>query len=138
MAHDKTTGQSRRRFMTIAGGTLIGMTAVGAAQQMNGQGAAETFQLGGRIQGWQGQAPNSIKGQKNPTLRLRSGQVYEVTWTNVDGQQHNFALRNSDNKNLAVIYPNVQTNTSGGGSGSTTSGGTSSGGSVEPAEERHQ
>ncbi len=130
MAHDKSTNQSRRRFLTVAGGTLVGMTAVGAAQQMNDQQAAETLQLGGRVQGWQGQSPNSIKGQKNPTLKLQSGQVYQVTWTNLDGQPHDFALRNSDGKNLAVIFPNVQTNTNGGsGGGSGSSGGGNMGGS---------
>jgi plastocyanin len=108
------------------------MTALGTAQQ-NGS-PAESFQFGGRVQGWQGRAPASIKGKKNPTLRLQTGQVYQVTWTNLDGQPHNFALRDSDGRNLKVIYPNVQTNMSGSGGTTSGGGGTSAGGggSVQP------
>ncbi len=109
----QTQTQSRRRFLTVAGGTLVGMTAVGSAQHNGSQSGS--FRFGGRVQGWQGQAPNSIKGKKNPTLRLQIGHVYQVTWKNLDGQPHDFALRNSDGKNLKVIYPNVRTNTNGGG-----------------------
>ncbi|MFH5798606.1 hypothetical protein [Haladaptatus sp. CMAA 1911] len=125
MRDDQKT-QSRRRFLTVAGGTLVGMTAIGSARQNGSQ--SESFQLGGRVQGWQGQAPNSIEGKKNPTLSLQTGQAYQVTWKNLDGQPHDFALQNSDGKNLKVIYPNVQTNTNGGGN----MGGGNGGGNTSP------
>ncbi|MCO8256258.1 MULTISPECIES: hypothetical protein [unclassified Haladaptatus] len=116
----------------MTGGTLVGMTAVGAAQQ-NGHRMDESFQLGGRVQGWQGRAPNSIKGQKNPTLKLQTGQVYQVTWTNMDGQPHDFALQDSNGNNLKVIYPNVRTNENGGGGDSMGNGGGNMGsGSTKP------
>jgi len=128
----QTQTQSRRRFLTVAGGTLVGMTAVGSAQQNGSQ--SKSFQFGGRVQGWQGQAPNAIKGKKNPTLRLQTGHVYQVTWTNLDGQPHDFALRNSDDNNLKVIYPNVQTNTNGGGNmgGGNMGNGNMGGGNTSP------
>lgn len=126
-------GHSRRRFLTVAGGTLVGTTAVGVARQANSQQATQTFQFGGRVQGWQGKSPASIQGKKNPTLQLQTGRVYEVRWTNLDGQPHDFALQNSNDTNLEVIYPNVQTNPSGGGGDVGGSGETSGGNATPPS-----
>ncbi|ODR79902.1 hypothetical protein BG842_12910 [Haladaptatus sp. W1] len=106
-------GSSRRRFLAVTGGTLVGVTALGSAQRTD-DSHAEAFRFGGRVQGWQGREPNAIEGETNPTLRLHTGEVYRVTWTNLDGQPHNFALRNSDGRNLKVIFPNVRTNMNGG------------------------
>ncbi|WP_423745044.1 hypothetical protein V5735_03175 (plasmid) [Haladaptatus sp. SPP-AMP-3] len=117
MRNDRLThGYSRRRFLAVTGGTLVGVTAIGSAQRTD-DSHAEAFRFGGRVQGWRGREPNAIEGQANPTLRLHTGEVYRVTWTNLDGQPHNFALRNSDGRNLKVIFPNVRTNTNGGNMG---------------------
>ena len=42
--------------------------------------------------GWRGRAPESIRGQLNPSLALRNGQSYRVTWVSRDGLSHNFSL----------------------------------------------
>lgn len=52
------------------------------------------FVFDGMIEAWRGRSPASIEGQDNPTLPLEAGQEYAVTWENVDGQPHNFALWN--------------------------------------------
>jgi len=117
---------SRRRFLSVAGGTLLAGTSLGAAQQTTTPTvqSVQRYRFGGEVQAWQGRAPQSIQGQSNPTLQLSVGQVYEVTWENLDGQPHNFALQNEDGENLAVIFPDVQTGTAGQG---TTPGTTATG-----------
>jgi Copper binding proteins, plastocyanin/azurin family len=87
---------SRRSVLkrTVAGGTLAGLTGTLA------QGGGTTIRLGGRVSGWQGRAPNSIKGQKNPTLPLKPGEKYTVVWENLDGQPHDFVIRNGSGKQL--------------------------------------
>lgn len=125
--NDRTrdSGQTRRRFLAVTGGAFVGLSAVSAVStaQQTPQ-PMESFRFGGEVQAWQGRSPQSISGQENPTLQLQTGRVYEVTWENLDGQPHNFALQNSDGQNLAVIFPDVQTNTgSGGGTPTTTQGG---------------
>ncbi|WP_327052033.1 plastocyanin/azurin family copper-binding protein [Halomicrococcus gelatinilyticus] len=117
---------SRRRFLSVAGGTLLAGTSLGAAQQTTTPTAqpVQRYRFGGEVQAWQGRAPQSIQGQSNPTLQLSVGQVYEVTWENLDGQPHNFALQNEDGQNLEVIFPNVQAGTAGQG---TTPGTTATG-----------
>ncbi|WP_227376636.1 hypothetical protein [Haladaptatus halobius] len=132
----RSSGQTRRRFLAVTGGALVGLSAVSAVStaQQTPQ-PAESFRLGGEVQAWQGRAPQSISGQQNPTLQLQAGQVYEVTWENLDGQPHNFALQNSDGQNLAVIFPDVQTNTGGGGGNQGGGGGNQGGGQVQPPQD---
>ncbi|MFB9807273.1 hypothetical protein ACFFQF_22770 [Haladaptatus pallidirubidus] len=72
------------------------------------------FRFGGRVSGWQGQGPQSITGQQNPTLQLKPGRTYGVMWQNLDGQPHTFALRDSNGENLPVILPTVRTMQNGG------------------------
>ncbi|GAB7020369.1 cupredoxin domain-containing protein [Halostagnicola bangensis] len=43
--------------------------------------------------GWTGVEPELIDGDENPALMLTAGESYEITWENVDGNQHNIALR---------------------------------------------
>lgn len=108
----RVTKQTRRQFLGVVGGTAIGLTSTVAAQETSSgddhQGIC-CFALGGRVSGWQGRGPQSIAGQKNPTLQLEPGRTYGVMWQNLDGQPHTFALRGSNGKNLPVIFPNVRT-----------------------------
>ena len=48
--------------------------------------------LGGETQGWQGQEPEQIADQDNPTLTLQEGEAYQITWENLDGQEHNLQI----------------------------------------------
>ena len=97
---DRQSGEndavSRRSVLkrTVAGGTLAGLTGTLA------QGGGTTIRLGGKVSGWQGMAPNSIKGQKNPTLPLKPGKKYTVVWKNLDGQPHDFVIRDKGGKQL--------------------------------------
>lgn len=51
-----------------------------------------TIALGGEVQAWTGRAPDDIAGEQNPTLTLVPGETYQVTWENLDGAPHNFAI----------------------------------------------
>jgi plastocyanin len=109
---------SRRRFLAVAGGSVLGLSAVSAAQETTTtttaqQEPATSFRFGGRVQAWMGRQPQDIADQENPTLQLRPGRVYEVTWENLDGQPHNWALKDEQGNNLPVIFPDVQTGTVG-------------------------
>ncbi|SIR05519.1 hypothetical protein SAMN05421858_1264 [Haladaptatus litoreus] len=118
--HSRAT---RRRFLRATGASLVGLSVLPAVSSAQGQNVAESFEFGGEVQAWQGRSPQSIQGQQNPTLELQTGNVYEVTWENLDGQPHNFALQDSDGQNLPVIFPDVQTNMGGGGQGGNQGGG---------------
>jgi glucose/arabinose dehydrogenase len=94
----KETGSSiasRRTFLKVAGaGAVVG----GLANYSLAQG--ETIELGGEVQGWQGQQPSEIEGETNPTLRLEPGTEYEVVWENLDGQPHDFVIRDDDGQEV--------------------------------------
>ena len=132
---------SRRQFLAVTGGTLLGVTSLGAAQQTTTSTAstpAQRFRFGGRVQAWEGRTPQSIQGQSNPTLQLQVGRVYEVTWENLDGQPHNFALQNEDGRDLSVIFPDVQSGTADQTTRTTTGDGTTgtaAGGTVTPPDD---
>jgi plastocyanin len=57
--------------------------------------------LGAKQNGWQGRAPKSIKGKKNPTLTLQAGQTYTLTWENLDGKEHELYI--VDKKDNPVV-----------------------------------
>ncbi|WP_433630718.1 plastocyanin/azurin family copper-binding protein [Halomicrococcus sp. NG-SE-24] len=112
------SSQSRRRFLAVAGGSVFGLSAVSAAQETTTtttaqQEPATSFSFGGRVQAWMGREPQRLADQENPTLQLQAGRVYEVTWENLDGQPHNWALQDDQGNNLSVIFPDVQTGTAG-------------------------
>ncbi|WP_231188827.1 PQQ-dependent sugar dehydrogenase [Haladaptatus sp. DYF46] len=64
------------------------------------QAQQTTLRFGGRVQGWQGRAPQRIKGKKNPTLNLQPGKKYKVVWENLDGQPHDFAIQDSNGNTI--------------------------------------
>ncbi|MCO8254336.1 plastocyanin/azurin family copper-binding protein [Haladaptatus sp. AB618] len=91
MSRQQTRTQTRRAFLTTMAAGTVAAASSGTA---DAQGT-KTIKLGGEVMGWQGQQPSSISGKKNPTLKLKAGQKYEVIWTNLDGQPHNFQLLDS-------------------------------------------
>ncbi|MFC7044938.1 PQQ-dependent sugar dehydrogenase [Halobacteriaceae archaeon GCM10025711] len=95
-ATNRTARTTRRRFLraTAVAGGVAGLGGVTAGQD------ATEIRLGGEIPGWVGQAPASIEGQTNPTLELSAGQPYRVTWENLDGAPHNFAVLDGDGNAL--------------------------------------
>ncbi|UPV75536.1 CHRD domain-containing protein [Halorussus limi] len=90
MADNSTGGSSRRRFLstTATTGAVFGLGGIARGRQQ----VATSYALGGVTSGWRGRRPESIADAVNPTLRLEAGKKYEVTWENVDGAPHNFAV----------------------------------------------
>lgn len=58
------------------------------------------FKFAGRAGGWEGQLPDEIGGETNPTLALEEGVEYTLVWENADGLQHNFAIEDGDGTDL--------------------------------------
>ncbi|WP_306054334.1 cupredoxin domain-containing protein [Natronococcus wangiae] len=90
-------GLRRRRFIQAAAGSAL----VGLGGRSVAQGVRE-IRLDGDANGWVGQAPSAIDGETNPTLALEVGREYELTWTNVDGNTHDFAI---EDENGDVVGP---------------------------------
>ena len=53
------------------------------------------IRLEGATTGWTGVEPSVIDGETNPTLVLTEGETYELTWENMDGDNHNVDIRDS-------------------------------------------
>lgn len=88
--------QNQRSRRTVGRRRFLGLTAAGAlagvASRRGRAQSTRTIELGGRVAGWQGRAPDAIAGEENPTLELEAGVDYRITWTNLDGFGHNIAL----------------------------------------------
>ncbi|WP_227379768.1 cupredoxin domain-containing protein [Haladaptatus halobius] len=87
--------QSRRAFLQMS-------TAVGALGSFTFPVTTQvqTIRLGGRVEAWQGRAPQRIKGKENPTLTFKPGKKYKVVWENLDGQPHDFTIQDSKGNNI--------------------------------------
>lgn len=98
---NETPNYGRRRFVTLLGaGTALGLSGAGstAAQESD---PVETFELVGKLSGWEGVAPERIAGTKNPTLEMSEvGGTYRIEWENGDGMTHNLALRDESGEVL--------------------------------------
>ncbi|NHN46789.1 hypothetical protein G9464_04155 [Halostella sp. JP-L12] len=100
---------TRRRFLAASAAAVAIPTIAGAASATSGTDAdaatastqQETFRLESHVNGWEGVAPESIAGERNPTLRLTEGEEYEVVWENVDGVSHNFLVRTDGGERVA-------------------------------------
>lgn len=96
---DGTAGSSgrttRRTFLTLTGaaGLAAGGAFIGYAQPAE-------IALDGDKGGWVGRSPEDIAGSTNPTLQLQPGESYTVTWTNVDGASHNFAILDENGSSI--------------------------------------
>lgn len=83
---------SRRDFVraAAAGGALVGLGGRSLAQEPT------SLRLDGGADGWIGRNPPALEGETNPTLTLERDREYELTWTNVDGAAHDFAIEDDD------------------------------------------
>lgn len=103
------TDGTRREFLKSAGvtGALVGTvgTELWLVQGGQAQEIAATFLLGGRIEGWEGVAPEEIAGATNPTLPVEPGQTYRLLWQNLDGAAHNLEIQNERGTALEVLLP---------------------------------
>jgi len=100
-ARQSDDGVTRRSLLRAAGGAAA---AAGGATAATGESAAQsqTYRFGGRVEAWEGRAPESIAGESNPTLQLEAGTEYEVVWENLDGVIHNFVIQSADGRELAA------------------------------------
>ncbi|WP_230198531.1 cupredoxin domain-containing protein [Halopiger goleimassiliensis] len=67
------------------------------------------IELIGETQGWQGEAPDDIADEENPTLTLQEGESYDITWENGDGAEHNIEIRDDNDE----VVDDYQTDTMG-------------------------
>ncbi|MFH5800964.1 plastocyanin/azurin family copper-binding protein [Haladaptatus sp. CMAA 1911] len=105
------TNQRSRRTVLLSSGA-IAITALagcigGSKENKNedsgkngGGGSQKEIRLGAKKEGWMGRAPDSIKDKKNPTLSLKPGQKYKLTWKNLDGKEHELMLLDKNGEEL--------------------------------------
>ncbi|WP_266081901.1 cupredoxin domain-containing protein [Haladaptatus caseinilyticus] len=101
---------SRRTALKLTGSALTTTALAGCTGSLPGsddgkqEGGSKNkkkgkeIRLGAEQSGWKGRAPKSIKGKKNPTLTLKPGQKYTLTWENLDGKEHELYIVNKEDK----------------------------------------
>jgi plastocyanin len=93
---------TRRGFLVAGSATGAALAAGSIAMGQDGdEDETTTVVLGGETAHWFGLAPDPIHGEENPTLRLQSGQRYEVVWVNLDGVEHEFVVEDADGNAVA-------------------------------------
>lgn len=60
----------------------------------------QPIRLGAETGGWQGQAPGDIEDETNPTLSLQAGTSYDLTWENLDGEEHELIVEDANGNEL--------------------------------------
>lgn len=90
------TDHSRRRFLQVT----FALAGTGVGYSVAAQDAEPDIELEGRVEGWQGIAPDDIEGEENPTLTLVEGEDYVLEWTNGDGQPHNFVVETEEDEDV--------------------------------------
>ena len=100
------TELTRRRALQVSVGTLATASLAGCLgddddgddddgiDEEAWEGVTEIY-LEGRTESWTGVEPDPIDGEQNPTLVLTEGETYELTWENMDGDNHNVEIRDS-------------------------------------------
>lgn len=63
-------------------------------------GGTQQIRLGAETMGWIGQEPPEIADETNPTLSFEPGTTYEITWENLDGEEHELLVLDGDQKTL--------------------------------------
>ncbi|WP_458209063.1 cupredoxin domain-containing protein [Haladaptatus sp. NG-SE-30] len=92
---EETTGEGTTSDESTAEGGTTTTTSGGSS------GASQTIRLGAKESGWIGKQPQSIADEKNPTLSLKAGQKYELTWENIDGKEHELIIVDANENELA-------------------------------------
>lgn len=126
MSHDATP--SRRRVLKLSGAAIAGSVSLAGCtddgdgeegpDESNGtetptDGTPEdgetpevisesTIELGAETSGWVGQSPSQIEEETNPTLGLEAGQSYEITWENLDGEEHELIIADAGDAEVAA------------------------------------
>lgn len=99
-------GAARTRTTTAAQQTTTTAprqtTTARQAQKTTTADVATSFVIGGKVAGWQALQEGPISEGVNPNLNLETGKRYEVTWRNLDGLPHNFAIVDSDGNVLVA------------------------------------
>ncbi|MGQ3720081.1 PQQ-dependent sugar dehydrogenase [Natrialba aegyptia] len=90
---DSKTLSRRLLLQATALASASGFATTALAQD---DGFGNEIELGGRTSGWVGQSPEQIADEDNPTLELVPGESYTLTWENLDGAGHNFAIEGAD------------------------------------------
>lgn len=62
----------------------------------------QAIRLGAETAGWQGQAPSDIEDETNPTISLQAGTTYDLTWENLDGEEHELIAEDADGNEIAA------------------------------------
>lgn len=103
-------GMSRRQILSAAAVITV---SGGAASLVGAQEAQQSnIELEAYAGGWEGVMPAEIGGETNPTLTFEPGVDYTVTWTNEDGQPHNFVIEDTGGEEIVqteVISEGSQT-----------------------------
>ncbi len=101
MTRNDWNGASRRDVLKYAAstGAVAGIGGVTAAQS-NAYRQQGSYELLGVVDGWEGQSPEEIADETNPTLQFVVGQTYTLTWENGDGAQHRLVIEDADGNEL--------------------------------------
>ncbi len=84
-----TTTYSRRRTLALSAGALASVVGAGC---LGSDDLTTTIELRATKTGWVGRTPAAIEGTTNPTLRLKSGETYELVWHNGSAEKHKLAV----------------------------------------------
>lgn len=70
-------------------------------EETDSSGEGSTYyEFEGDLSGWYGREPASIEGEEDPSITLRPGVTYEITWINGDGKAHRFAIEDAQRNKL--------------------------------------
>lgn len=67
-----------------------------------GDEQTQAIRLGAETAGWQGQAPSDIEDETNPTISLQAGTTYDLTWENLDGEEHELIVEDANGNEIAA------------------------------------
>lgn len=102
--------RDRRAILKLAAGgslaTLAGCTTLQlTGDEPSGTDPTSAFELGASTNGWRGIAPEQIRGETNPILRLTPRTTVTLTWENLDGHRHQFVIEDSLGETLIESAP---------------------------------
>ena len=101
---DRSLRADRRtavRFAGVASLTaLTGCAGLRFTSPASGVSSARRFELGAETGGWMGRVPEQIQDERNPILRLPPSGTVDLTWVNLDGKRHRFAVEDSGGRTL--------------------------------------